>query len=380
MSVDRAVRLINEHRIVATPTMIVLDASGRERRRAVGLVEPDEVLAFLAGHGDFLSMVDGTTQLPLGYRLRSSCFTHASYGPIDIDSQAPGNAIRQSLPPRTPSTLGRGQWEARWTETFTNIWSDAPGRYRLDYGTLESRLTLARGLTESVQLELEISDLTRTNSALDPITNAYHDLFGLDDAGRDEHPSGDNEIFFAGMDGAPDLRDRTSGSVSRDLSLTLTQNLTCGTEHWPAVAYSLTARYHTGGAGDLEGPRDWSFGGSISASRRISDRWYVYGGLGYLFHGPQRWRGLELESEQLTGLLAVEWDYAAFRALTLQYLWSDATAVDRSPFDEPAHEFYLGWKRETTLNRVWEFGLIENGIVADNSPDFGLHVGVRQRW
>ena len=64
----------------------------------------------------------------------------------------------------------------------------------------------------------------------------------------------------------------------------------------------------------------------------------------------------------------------------MQYLFSQGAAEDREPFDEPAHEFGLGWKHEIGRGSVLEIGLIENAITADNSPDFGIHVGFRRRF
>ena len=40
----------------------------------------------------------------------------------------------------------------------------------------------------------------------------------------------------------------------------------------------------------------------------------------------------------------------------------------------------MGWKWEFSPGTVFEVGLIENLIEFDNSPDFGLHFGLRHRF
>jgi len=40
----------------------------------------------------------------------------------------------------------------------------------------------------------------------------------------------------------------------------------------------------------------------------------------------------------------------------------------------------LGWKWEVKTKVVLEFALIENIIVFDNSPDFGIHAGITSRF
>ncbi len=97
----------------------------------------------------------------------------------------------------------------------------------------------------------------------------------------------------------------------------------------------------------------------------------------YAVHGLDRWQGIELRDDQLSGLLALEWRYQPKNSWILQYLVSEGVAETRDPFDENAHELGIGWKREVSPNTVLEIGLIENAITADNSPDFGIHLGLK---
>ncbi len=67
-------------------------------------------------------------------------------------------------------------------------------------------------------------------------------------------------------------------------------------------------------------------------------------------------------------------------SLVLQYLGSEGVATDLGPFSETANEVTLGWKGEIRPAGVLEFGLIENIVTFDNSPDFGFHLGYTQRF
>ena len=49
-------------------------------------------------------------------------------------------------------------------------------------------------------------------------------------------------------------------------------------------------------------------------------------------------------------------------------------------FSTNSHEITLGWKWEFVNNVVLEFGLIENLINFENSPDFGIHAGLTWRF
>lgn len=392
VDVDRDATLTRSYGVDSTPHLIVEDAGGHRGGEARGFLTPDELVAFLDEAGPMAmdssaeplsvrsELLAELTWSPTGYRGHAICFSHVGYGPLDLPSQAPGQVLRLGLVPRTPSTLAEGDVEVQWTESLANIFAYREADYRLDYGTLNSTASIAYGLSDELQIEFEYSDLTRFDSVLDPITTAFHDAFGFGDAGRDQFSEGDNALYLAGIGAAADTSNETVGSISRDLGLTLQHNLTCGTEHLPAISYGATVRHHSGGKANLEGDNPWSFGLTGAASRRFGDDVYGYLGLGYTFHGMDRWENLTLRDEQAAGLLAFEWRYGADSSLVLQYLVSEGVAEDRDPFSKAAHEVGIGWKRELQPGLVLELGLIENAVVADNSPDFGLHFGLKRRF
>ena len=66
--------------------------------------------------------------------------------------------------------------------------------------------------------------------------------------------------------------------------------------------------------------------------------------------------------------------------MLLQYLRTEGLSPDFGPFAAESHEFTLGWKWEVVSKTVIEVGLIENLISFDNSPDFGIHVGLVRRF
>jgi hypothetical protein len=382
VDIDREVVKAHEYGIRTTPTLVVEDVEGRVLRRGAGQIGATRLVEFLQGTGEFEpARVDPRTEIassPRGYRGRPMCFAHVGYGPVDIETQAPGNAIRQALPPLVPSTLSKGGWEVQITETMTNIWNFENDSYRIDYGSFETKLSAAYGLTDDLLIEVELNDFSRWDSILDPVTNLFHDIFNLDDAGRDEFPERDNVIFFEGGS-EPDIENRDEGSVARDVALTLQHNLTYGTSKLPAISYAVTGRLQAGGESELEGS-DFSLGFSGSLARRVAAEWYLYGSFGYVFHGPDEWEELQLDDEQWSSLLAVEWRYHAWRSWTLQYLLTEGVSEEREPLDELVHEFYLGWKHEFEPGKVLELGVIENAFVHDNTPDFGLHGGIKMRW
>jgi hypothetical protein len=395
--IDRDVSLARQYSVRATPTILVIAPDGRVVSRAMGALSAMELTEFLLeskrlilthpgeneGQDPYRVSTESQSALtwsPEGYRSRSICFSHVGYGPLNLPSQAPGQVLRLGIAPHTPSTLTKGQLEVGVTESLVNVFNYREDDFRLDYGTLNSVLSVAYGVTDTVLVEFEYSDLSRFDSILDPVTTAYHDLVGVGDAGREQFPEGDNALFLRGEGGNADINNTTTGSIARDFGLTVQHNLTCGTDILPAMSYALTARHHTGGKSDLIGNSPWSFGVSLAASRRFYDEFYAYAAVSYASHGMDRWNGIALKKTQLSGVFAMEWRFDPQVAFLLQYVLSEGVARERSPFNENAHEIGIGWKWEATRGTLWEFGLIENAVTADNSPDFGLHVGFKHRF
>ena len=401
VEIEREVTLARSFGARGTPHLFVLSPDGENVAQALGALGPDEFRDFLVRAQERLvrpfaapdplaeapaqAELEGAevrwplTWTPQGYRAGSICYSHVGYGPLNLPSQAPGQVLRLGFQPRVPSTLAAGQAELGWSETVANIFAFRENDYRLDYMTLNSVVSLAYGITDTVLVEVELSDLSRFDSYLDPVTDAFHDVFGLGDSGRDRFPERDNVIDLEPQGGVG-IEDRSSGSESQNVALSLQHNLTCGTETWPALAYGVDAIYHLGGQADLDGRSKLSVALSASMARRMSETFYAYLCLGHVWHGLDEWRGLPLESRQWSGLAAVEWRYAPTAAFVLQYLVTDGVASARDPFDDPSNEVNLGWKKEVSSGLVIEIGLIENVIEPDNSPDFGLHFGLRKRF
>jgi thioredoxin-related protein len=394
VDVERNVSAAREHDVRATPELVVLAADGRTLGRALGALPGAELAEFLDGVGAAAGVAgDGAAPLRLetasrrdlevradGFRGRGICYSNVGYGPLDLPSLSPLQALRLGLLPRSPSTLAGGQWELELRETWVNVWSYSPDDRRLDYESLLSRAAVAYGLSDTVQIELELQDLSRFGGSMDGFIEAFHELFGLGQEDREDFPRGENVFQLDPQDGEPGVMAGGSGTVQQNVLVTLQHNVTCGTDVWPAFSYALSLRHPLGGEDQLDGPSDLDVGLSVAASRRFGSEVYGYLELNHVWFGSDEFAGIELERRQLSALVGLEWRYGARSSALVQLLRSGGAAVRREPFDDVASELTLGWKRELTTGTVLELGLIENVFDFDNSPDFGVHFGLTHRF
>lgn len=399
IDIDRKLSTAREHDVVATPTILLFDSTGVSRARLQGMQSApqlrDNLEQFLAGlEQPAGETIDITTQgaasdltwTPRGYRSNAICFSNVGYGPLALYAQSPFQSLRLAMRPRTPSTLGRGQLQLRGTATWVNVWNvdefDLPEEEReffLDTEMLQVALSLAYGITDTVEIEGELQDRSRFGGTMDGFIEGFHNVFGIDQSGRDQHPRDSFDVQLR-PEGQPAvlLDDDDRGSYTRSVQATIQHNVTCGTARLPAFSYSFTARYDTLDV-DLTGGNPWDFGASVAASRRFG-KVYLYATLGYGVFGRSTFRGIELEDSQFSWMLAVEWRFAARLSLLVQYLWTEGVIEDFGPFSAASNEITLGLKWEVHRKGTLEVGLIENIIEFDNSPDFGFHVGYTQRF
>lgn len=265
--------------------------------------------------------------------------------------------------------------------TWSNIWANGGMDYLLDFESLDSSASIAHGVSDVLQVEVEIEDRSRFGGLMDGFIQGFHDLFSIDQNGRDEVPRGDFDFDLRPGAGRPriSLDDGDRGSFSRNAIVTVQHNVTCGKGAGPAFSYALTARFPLSEAKDLEGGSSTDLGISISASRRFG-KFYAYETLSVARFGKTRFRGIELRRDQISTLTALEWRFLPTMSFVLQYLLSEGAADDLGPFSRPSREITIGLKGEVARGTVLEVGLLENVITHDNSPDFGLHLAVSRRF
>jgi hypothetical protein len=272
--------------------------------------------------------------------------------------------------------------------TWVNVWASDEaafdpdngelGQYLLDYESLHVALSAAYGVSDTFQVEVGIEDRSVFGGVMDGFIEGFHDLFSIDQAGRDRWPRDQLAIFLDDPDGPTvELGAPESGTYVRDVLVTVQHNVTCGTENWPAISWAVTGRYAL--ESDLVEGDDFDIGVSVALSRRFGNV-YGYLTLGYAWYGDGSALGIPLEDTQATALAAAEWRYHPRQSFILQWLWSQAVTDLIGPFAESANEVTLGWKWEAVPSGVLEIGLIENVITFDNSPDFGVQAAWTQRF
>ena len=168
VDIDRNASLVHTYAIEAIPQIQIIDTSGYLRAAIIGTIGPEELAGRLKSVQAMLKRqpkADDATRSetftageateivtsPDSFRARNICYANVGYGPLNIPSQSPLQALRLGLTPAAPSTLAKGQKELKARTTWVNIWADESD-YCFDYERLQTQVGLDYGLGETFQV------------------------------------------------------------------------------------------------------------------------------------------------------------------------------------------------------------------------------------
>jgi hypothetical protein len=335
--------------------------------------EPDDQMFGRAGYEGFPPPTRGTDEGAVNLQ------PNVAYGPLRLSSQSPFQSMRLTPGMDAPSNLPRGRWETRETNTWSKMWGMSD-RYLIDYEVLRQTQSIVYGVTDDLQAELGVGESTKFGGKLDGLVRGFHDAFGIRQSGRDLYPRGEYHFQLRPKQGAAiDIEEDRAGEPSQEfLFLALHHTVTRGSDLLPAVSVSLTVQGRLESSPDISGNvLETAF--SITFAKRFGD-FYGYLSIGASWLGDQEFHGVDLRSTGFSALAALEWNLATDVSLVVQHLYSRGAMMGYGALSEPSYEISLGVKIELTRGMVVELAAIENIIVFDNSPDFGVHFGLTQQF
>ena len=301
-------------------------------------------------------------------------------GKFNMRSQSPAQSLRLNMPLPIPGDIKPG-WGTRLGLTWSNVWASG-SKYLLDYEMFDTIVSVDYGFNDRLGLELSFENRHYFGGAMDGLIQGFHDLFGIDQNGRDGVPKNRKVIQRFDRKTGLTLSETSANELDNNgLSLLLNYNLTHGTNIWPSVNVFGIVRYGLTCA-DIctdNHPMDLGFGTGLA--KRWSKKWYTYTVLGYTLFGSREPRTpapgvepIEFEDNAFSGLFALSWHWTPNFSIVGQYLYSGPDIKNIAEMDKASQEVDLGFKWKTTVGLL-EFAMIENIVNYDNSADFGLHGG-----
>lgn len=313
---------------------------------------------------------------PLGHTHPASAI---GLGPLRLTSQSPGQSLRLGLVPHTPADLAAGEWKFYVGSSWVNVWANETHVF-LDYESLTSEAVLAYGLNDAWAFEASVVSRVTFGGRMDGFIQGFHDVFGIDQNGRDTVPLNDTSIRIDPTSTQPGLvlgSDELQGNRLVFLRGAMMWTLSHGHDGWPATALACTVQAPVGERrGYSGGLLDVSL--DLSLAKSLGD-WVGYASVAWTRFAADEVYGIHLHRSNWAGLGAIEYRISPEWSLVGQYLLSQGVAPDLYVFSKPSHEVTFGTQVRVGRHTTLQLGLIENVFIFDNSPDFGVHFALEMR-
>lgn len=295
-------------------------------------------------------------------------------GPAPTRVQQPNKLTFLAFRPRQAVAHEEGAPALRITSAYSSIFEnghDVTEQVVLDGEIWRNSFAMTWGVAPRTDLEVELSLVFATSGFLDEFVEAWHDLFGLPDGGRDERPQYAYEMTEV-KDGN-EIYCLTGDQLGfGDVPVVITHQIVVESEDSPAVAVRAGIDIPLGSEdkGFGNGALDW--GGGVLAQKSWG-RWTTTAAVDYVFTAePSAFEDAGIDAEDDLGL---QWG--------LEYRWNDASSLLAGVvYSSPVtRDFDLKeLDRETaSVNVGMAFDLpgpstlvvgFEDDVVAESGPDF----------
>lgn len=256
--------------------------------------------------------------------------------------------------------------------------SPSDDQYLIDMETYFYNFRFIYGLTERMQLDVEVPVISVGGGVLDGVIEGFHDSFNLGQAGRTLYPRHDGTMALF-IDGQKLFLSGINHVGIGDIVASLKFPIYTDSRRIPFIDGRIAVKLPTGDAQRLLGSGNVDYGVNLYASRPFR-RITVHANAGAVF--PGRWDLMpHLDTKPFySALLAFE--YVPRAAPQISWILQDLVQtspyhhVARSELGEIAHEVTLGAKFDLRRNLRATIAITENHMTFNNGTDIGLHFGL----
>lgn len=319
--------------------------------------------------------------------LSSSAVQALDITPFNTKNQSPLVQIYGIPEVSNTILLPRGGKEFNVTVNHaSNYVDEATARERILLDGETTRLIIGGryGLSERVQVGVQIPYLNHSGGFLDGFIIDYHSLFGFPQGGRDQAPR--NRLLYRySRDGVEKLKIDSTGHGLGDISLSAAFQLYhAGEEYARAVALRTNIKLPTGNSTSLYGSGSTDFSVSIGASddyRLPLGHATLFGEAGLMVMTT----GSVLPEQQRNhvgfGSIGVGWNPLSWIAFKVQVdahspLYGD---TDLRPLSATAAQFIIGGTLALTKSTTLDIAVSED-VVTTTSPDVVFHFSMNTRF
>jgi hypothetical protein len=295
------------------------------------------------------------------------------HGPLPNRSMMPLSLIFGQPLPDKPGRIDAGKNEVNWVTHYSSILvKELKGQEQMnvDGEFLRTSLWMKRGLSDRIEVGLELPFVHYTGGFLDKTIEDFHDLFGFPQGKRDSNPNNQYEVTYRNAEGLFFTAEENGFHLS-DIPLYLKVGILEPEESGVALAARGTLKLPTGDEDDGHGSGKFDGGFGVLLQKDLTRSLACYLNVDHIFRkSPDSFRGVSA-SNVTHGTLSFEKAFTSAFSLILQtdYQTRPLESVDLSVFRYPEWTGSVGVGYH--FSERFRMGLtFTEGITTDTAPDF----------
>ncbi len=304
-----------------------------------------------------------------------ACSTFLTLTPTAAPSPQP-QPYRLGPQHHHPRVLGGGRHAWYVEQSVTNHWMYRPREYIIDGEVYQALLQHRSGLGRHIEIGLDIPVRYFSGGILDRFIERFHRLFGFDDSNRSTNPRQDLGLQVYDWPTREYLTYVDRSGLGWSLAKPVLE-LTYAPPGLPIdIAFHAFYRLPlTAGEVHLTELHP-SAGASLAIGQQLGP-WYLSAGPGVGYITRDDFIGVALRRWILSLATSVEFRPARGRhSVWVHGLIQTGAAQSFPVLSEKRYQMMLGYSLRLTRRMQLEIGVLENAIRFDNTPDFGIHVGL----
>lgn len=309
-------------------------------------------------------------------------------GPFPIKNQNPVYLQNLSLMPVRAMTVSEGTLEFRIDSAYSNLYEtgkNSTANVDLDMEYWRISPTVLYGITQDMELGLEIPFVHFNGGFLDAFIQKFHKAFGFPNGGRELVPNGRFSYLFQ-TNGNTNFNFPPADFGLGDVVLHFKHQLIGEDSDWPALAWFADFKFPTGrqGRGFGSGGPDFGFGTVVDASWK---RLHGYFNVGFFAIGGNDMIANYMQNEMLAYSVAGEVSILDNLSVLAQINGSTPllTKANLDVWDGVPLDLIIGFRGEEqnligNQDFIWQVGFSEDLTSVGPSVDFTVFVSLGVRW
>jgi hypothetical protein len=305
---------------------------------------------------------------------------NAGLGCLSAPSLSPGHILRANPLFLVPRCAQRGTREVIFDAHWANIWNYDSKHYLIDGEWIRGDVRFQYAVDDRLSAGVYVPIMGRTGGFADETIEGFHTALHLGNSHREVFPRNRSVVQVTNGGGTRRLAEGDSWGVG-DVAGFVGWQVTDGNAVWPQVMLQGQVTAPTGESDELRGLGEASAAAGMVFSKRLWDSAFIlFAGAGIFYCGADEFLGIELNHEEHSGLVGLEYQYSSSLSLVLQSLSSSPVARDYHAFSKGSHEVSVGFKWRRQDHTLVELSVVENVAVFKNSADIGIHLALGRRF